>query len=228
MKSIIIVFSAVMVISGCAESKKEPYRYNFGSQDNSVTDSEVIAKNDALPIAIDNNDRDPLSENNPSSYKYLTKNMDESSGYGNKGNEVKAIPDGDFCLISDKEFKKSSNNFRSCMDYHLVRLTDKVSQPSDIAAASFDSCDAQLSKLSMMIDVMSKCEMVKSNGRTVGYWGNQFPYNRGRAEFTLKERFYPKVINRILTIRQKLLTKPQVTEKESREDKNQKKGAILI
>ncbi|WP_447881586.1 hypothetical protein [Serratia fonticola] len=151
MRGLIILFA--LMLSGCVVNKKEPTHFNFGSPEPQPTDTSPITESDALPLSVDSNNRDPLSESNQSSYKYLikkTSNNQSISNGNNVGSVTKSSPKLEVIQPKDGQTLEDSDRyldqFYRCSRDSAIKYS-KLNEPVEsIAKASVTSCEKYIYK----------------------------------------------------------------------------------
>ncbi|CVA23035.1 hypothetical protein [Serratia marcescens] len=143
MKHIIIALSIALFLSACSERKPEKFSYNFGSPKEQTTDT----KSDSLPLALGRPGGDPLSVDNPSSYKYLLKNSSNDSSLkknsqspSDSGPKLELIQPKNGETLKDSE--RYLSQFYKCANTEAkkyARLNETVESIAKVAVSSCES-----------------------------------------------------------------------------------------
>lgn len=171
MKHIIIALSIALVLSACSERKSEKFKYNFGSSEKTVAES----GKDALPLDLNSNNDDPLSEGNPSSYKYLLKNSSDDSPLqknsqspSNSGPKLELIQPKNGETLKDSE--RYLSKFYNCANTEAKKYARLNETVESIAKVAVSSCESLVYKA------------MKSNI----YWLNSSPSGKESAIAQIK------------------------------------------
>ncbi|GKX40029.1 hypothetical protein [Pectobacterium versatile] len=198
-----MLITATAFLSGC-----------MSGYDSYVRNPVIIAPSNNIQV-----DTDPLSENNPSSYKSVLKASNSS------GNDI--------CLSSKDEFIKEQDKTWSCLNDRVSKIMDINTQAGDIADAALSSCYPALEALANKLNNETWCSMSRETGQSYDYFKQRSQYDTQRTMMSVKENIRPKLINNILTIRRNVINKSiktnnKIENKKNQESKKVDKDPVLI
>lgn len=133
--------------------------------------------------------RDPLSKENPSSYKHFQEKMNNHN------------PDDDFCLKVDADLFSSRYLINSCIDKNIPKLNDKQSPAGEIATAVVYQCAPEIKWSLKTFYEKNKCEMSAETGQPLSYW--KMPFNENEAMNLVNQSAYQSALVKVLEFRKK-------------------------
>ncbi|WP_272516273.1 MULTISPECIES: hypothetical protein [unclassified Providencia] len=133
--------------------------------------------------------RDPLSKDNPNSYKNFQEKMNKSN------------PDDEFCLKVDAELYSSEFLISSCIDKNIPKLNDRQSPASEIAMAVVYQCAPEVKWSLKSYYEKTKCKMSAETGQPLSYWKR--PFNETEMMDLINQSTYKKALVKVLEFRKK-------------------------
>ncbi|MGW1369969.1 hypothetical protein [Providencia hangzhouensis] len=133
--------------------------------------------------------RDPLSKDNPSSYKHFQEKMNTPN------------PENDYCAKADAAALSLTVLIHRCVDINIPKLNDRQSPASEIATAVVYQCSPEIKMVLQPYHESSKCKMSAETGKPLSYWSK--PFDETEWMSMVNKSVYDSALVKVLEYRNK-------------------------